>query len=289
MPLSSLAAIAALILCLVMAPPALARGTCVLKMVYKEGDKLPLIAQKPDNSGLYRDLFTEAARRIGCELEITRLPKARLHMELEKGTYDFYPGASFSERRATYLYYMENGLPTGEYFLTSAGTPDLSSYRDLRKVRDLGLIWLMEFDSSKAEKPVIYGINAHAMPYVDVETVAAFAQRGRKVFYVADMEIVDYYLRQNGRKSLERAGLKLHRDTELMGVPMYLGFSRRSPHWTGVMNPAHSPVHEGSPTNQAVVPDPDCVAARLGRALLRMKDSGYTAKLRAQYFEPTGD
>ena len=69
---------------------------CTLNMVFKLGDKFPLMRSAPDNSGIFQDLYSQAAKRIGCDLIITRLAKARLHETLRKGVYDFYPGASFS-------------------------------------------------------------------------------------------------------------------------------------------------------------------------------------------------
>ena len=72
---------------------------CVITMTYKDGGKPPLIAAMPDNNGAYIDLFTKAADKIGCSLNLVRHPKKRLHKMLAQGKLDFYPGASFSKKR----------------------------------------------------------------------------------------------------------------------------------------------------------------------------------------------
>lgn len=73
-----------------------------IKMVYKEGGKLPLIAKMPDNTGAYMELFSKAAKKIGCKIVISRMPKKRLHQKLGTGDLDFYPGASFSKKRSIF-------------------------------------------------------------------------------------------------------------------------------------------------------------------------------------------
>jgi hypothetical protein len=35
---------------------------CIIKMVFKMGDKFPLMHAAPDNSGIFNDLYSEAAR-----------------------------------------------------------------------------------------------------------------------------------------------------------------------------------------------------------------------------------
>ncbi len=196
---------------------------CVLTMTYKEGDKLPLIAKKPDNSGAYLELFNRAAEAIGCQLEIVRLPKKKLHEKLQRGELDFYPGASFSKSRAQYLYYIENGLQTGEYGITSSTVPDILDYP---QVKELGLVWLMELGGSKAEKADALGIRTHAIRFVDIGKIRQFISQGRNYFYVADKELVDYYLKREDVGSFEEIGLKVHYDCCGGEYPMYMGFSR---------------------------------------------------------------
>ena len=71
---------------------------CVLKMAYKEGDKIPLIAKMPDNSGAYFDLFDTAAKKIGCRLEVVRLPKKGYMRNWQKVNWIFTQAHLFRKR-----------------------------------------------------------------------------------------------------------------------------------------------------------------------------------------------
>ena len=267
--------------CILLNTLSFAGAECVLKMTYKEGDKLPLIAKKPDNSGAYLELFSRAAETIGCQLEIVRLPKKKLHEQLQRGTLDFYPAASFSEARSKYLYYIENGMPTGEYGITSRTVPDILDYP---QVKELGLVWLMELGSSKAEKAAELGIRTHAIGFVDIEKVQQFISQGRKYFYVSDKELADYYVKNTGVGSFEEVGLKVHYDCCGGEYPMRMAFSRFSPHFKEKANPRYDGTLPVSPTNFPTVVDSECVAYKFGQALQQLKDSGETMKIYTTYF-----
>jgi len=259
----------------------LVNAECVLKMAYKEGNKMPLIAKKPDNSGAYLELFSRAAERIGCRLEIVRLPKKRLHRQLEQGKLDFYPGASFSEKRATYLCYIENGFPTGEYGITSADMPDIHDYQQLK---ELGLTWLMEMGGSKTELADRLNVKTRYLGFADIETARRVISKGRNIFYVADKELVDYYLKNKEFVSFKEAGLKVHNECCGGDYPMYMGFSRTSHHFRKRSNPKYDETKKLSPTNFPIIADSGCVAFRLGQALQELKASGETLKIYQKYF-----
>ena len=53
-------------------------AACSLVMGYRTSERQPLIARAPDNNGLYKELYTKAAHKIGCSLEVKRLPKKRI-------------------------------------------------------------------------------------------------------------------------------------------------------------------------------------------------------------------
>ncbi len=57
-----------------------------LVMGYKTSAKLPLIAEDPDQTGIYEDLYTQAAQKINCELIIKRGPKKRIFLEMQGRT-----------------------------------------------------------------------------------------------------------------------------------------------------------------------------------------------------------
>ena len=254
---------------------------CLLKMGYKEGDKLPLIAKQPDNSGAYLDIFSKAVKSIGCKLKVIRLPKKRLHSKLKSGEIDFYPGASFSEKRATYLYYIENGLTTGQYGITSLNTPEIS---DFQQVKELDLVWYLELGSSKLELSRSLGARKRIFREVDIEKMRRLISKGRNVFYVADKELIDYYLKSNGLSALTEIGVKVHRHCCGGDAPMYMGFSRFSAYFSEIANIKYDQSKPLQPRNFPAIVDSDSVAYRLSQALRKMKNSGETAKIYETYF-----
>ena len=250
-------------------------------MTFKEGDKLPLIAKNPDNSGAYSELFSLAAEKIGCKITITRLPKKRLHRQLEKGELDFYPGASFSNKRAEYLYYIDNGFTTAEYGITSINSSEIFNFQ---QVKEFNLIWLMELGSSKNEPANKNGVQTMPVRFADIEKARYLISKGRNIFYIADKELVDYYLKRTGYRSFKDAGLKVHYGCCGDKVPMYMGFSRLSPHFKERPNPKYDKTKKLSPSNSPTVIDPGCVAYKLGQALMEIKASGKTAQIYQKYF-----
>ncbi len=256
---------------------------CVIKMTYKEGDKRPLIAKAPDNTGAYLDLFSEAAKRIDCKLRVIRLPKKRLHKMLAKGTLDFYPGASFSQKRAHYLFYIENGFLTGEYGITALQQPPLTSYEDLKS---RGLIWVIELNSSKLELAESLGIHFQQRKYLNLDVVHKLILAKRHIFYVADKELVDYYPTRSGLVSLASGGMKIHKDCCGGDYPMHLGFSRFSKHFKERENPDYDSKIAISPTNFPTELDPQSIAYKFSKALQSLKDSGETEKIHMRYFNP---
>lgn len=255
---------------------------CVIKMTYKDNEKLPLIAKQPDNSGVYFDLFSKAADKIDCKIEIVRTSKGRLHKQLETGELDFYPGTSFSEKRAQYLYYIENGLMTAEYGITSINTPEISAYK---QVKELELLWMMDHGSSKIGIAERIGAKSESFTGgVDIDKVRQHISHGRNNFYVADKEIIDYYLKSKGLSSFEDAGLKVHYNCCGGEAPMYMGFSRFSPHFKEKSNESYDNTQKTSPTNFPTVIDPECVAYKLGQALHEMQISGETARIYQKHF-----
>lgn len=256
---------------------------CELNMVYKEGEKLPLIEEKPSDAGLYRDLFQAAATRIGCKLVIQRFPKKRLHMMLSEGKLDFYPGASFSEDRAAYLYYVPNGLETGEYGVTNVDAPTINSYEELKQ-RDA--VWLMEIGSSKTELAKTLGVTAQTRSYLDIDLMRQFIERSpnKLFFYVADKELVDYYPKKTGYTSLKAAGLRVHKLCCGGEQPMYMGFSRLSPHYKDEKNPNYDPAQPLSPDNFPVRLAKNSVVYKLGEALQALQKEGNTAEFYKRWF-----
>ncbi len=257
---------------------------CTLKMVFKEGGKPPLMNEAPDNSGIFSDLYTEAASRIGCKLTITRLPKKRLHSGLQRGDFDFYPAASFSQKRASYLSYIENGIQTGEYGISSQALPKISNWQGLASYPNL--IWLMESNSSKNEIADLYGINKQMIHYLNVKKVVDFikARPNKIYFYVADKEVLDNYLQQSHQLNFDEDGLRLHPTCCGQSKPMYLAFSLRSPNFSKMINKEYNAYQKLSETNQATLAGTESIAFKLSQALQDMRKEGVTEQIYQNWY-----
>ena len=254
---------------------------CVITMTYKDGGKPPLIAAMPDNNGAYIDLFTKAADKIGCSLNLVRHPKKRLHKMLAQGKLDFYPGASFSKKRSAYLYYFANGFETGMIGMTLDNVGEIT---ELQQLKPLNPVWIMEIGGSKKTMAKELGIQVHEMKNISIDTAIKMLTHKRGGFYLADKEPVDYYLKESGSSSYEKLGIKLHRNCCGGLQPMYMGFSRFSPHFAEKPNPDYDPTEKLSPDNFPTMVDENCVAARLGAALLELRDSGESQKIYDNHF-----
>ena len=248
-------------------------ASCVLKMGYKDGEKKPLIGPNGDNTGAYKDLLTKAAKNIGCELAIYRSSKKRIHQKLQAGLLDFYPGASFSNSRSEYLFYIKNGFITAEYGLTPLNLPDIKNYY---AVKSLNLTWLMELGSSKKEIAVKFRIKTQQSYNITIDKVLRYFDSRGANFYVADKELIDQFTFNRPDYFLEYNGLKLHRECCGGPQPMYLGFSKNSIHIKIIKNLNFDKTRALSPSNQRERLNTNSVAYRYQQALAELARQGIT-------------
>jgi hypothetical protein len=242
-------------------------------MGYKDGEKKPLIGPNGDNSGAYEDLFTKAAQSIGCKLVIYRSSKKRTHQKLQAGLLDFYPGASFSNARSEYLFYIKNGFITAEYGLTPLNLPDIKNYY---AVKSLNLTWLMELGSSKAEIANKFRIKSQQANNVTIDKVLRYFESRGASFYVVDKELIDQFTFNKPDYFLEYNGLQLHKECCGGSQPMYLGFSKSSIHMQMLKNLNFDANRVISPSNQPEILDTGSVAYRYQQALAELARHGIT-------------
>lgn len=253
----------------------------VIKMGYKTIHKLPLIGDKYDNSGLYLDLFNKAAKKIGYRLEIVRLPKKRLHLALKKGEIDFYPGSSFSLKRVEYLYYLPNGLQTKEVLVS------LKDKDTVNRMEDVKGTLIVELGSSKSEWNEIYpNLKIKEFNKLSMNTVEKILKFKRGDFYIADIEIVDFYKRNNNLDTLLDIDLKVHPNAiSEVFIPMYLGFSRKSKLFSEKENLNFKEDENISIENYPSSIDKNSIAYQFYLALEELRKENVTNKLYNKYFK----
>lgn len=253
----------------------------VIVMGYKAIAKPPLIGNARDNSGLYVDLFSKAAEKIGYRLQTVRIPKKRLHKELALGNVDFYPGSSFSTDRAKYLYYLPNGLLTKEVLVSLDSMPEISDMEEAE-----GTL-IIELGSSKSEWDDIYPkISLTQMSKLSMESVIRALRVGRGDFYIADIEIVDDYKRRNGINRFADIGIRIHHNAiNREFIPMYMGFARNSLLFSERLNLEYDPDVRVSISNFPSTVNKESVAYRFSEALLQLQKQGGTQRLYDLYFK----
>jgi len=247
----------------------------VLVMGYPEREKLPLIDAAPSNEGVFYDLYTAVAKRLGLKLEIRRVPKKRLYDEMNRGTIDFYPAAAFSASRAEFMHWIDNGLKSKEVCLTRKNVPtiaDLTKIPDMRLAAELGGV---KFDPKEFPQIKVLEFGA----YVDIDTAVKVLTRDEADLYFVDIEVVDHFKKVKKVNALEELGIKLHPDCIEKFGPTYMGFSRKSAKFSEKPNPAYKADQPLSGTNQPSLLDTDSVAGKAAAILRQMKKSGEAQRI----------
>ena len=255
---------------------------CELVMGYRTNAKPPFINAAPDNSGLYKDLYSEALRRINCRLRIERFPKARVFFLMKKGEIDFYPGLSFSEQRSTFLAFLPNGLEDGYIGLTRNTEAEITS---LNQVAARRLIMVVSFGSHdlNAEQ---YDINIRRPYDFDLSQLVDLILAGQADFHAYNLLAVKHFLKENPDKAKM---LKVHEHCCDEPEDMFLAFSKSSQHIVMRINPEY---HSGEPLEVSNTPDrvgTDSIGWRLFRSLEEMKRDGSFARIFRQYFGGSTD
>ncbi|KAF0813797.1 hypothetical protein IGB42_01476 [Andreprevotia sp. IGB-42] len=259
--------------------------TGTLVFAYPEREKPPLIAEAPDNHGLYLDLYAAAARKIGMQLKVVRLPKKRIFSEMRAGTVDLYSG-SFAADRADFMNWAENGLVTRELCITR---DDVAPLTDLDHAPRLRLI--VEIGDSRttldARYPALIPTTLGAR--IDMPLAVKLLQGKRGDLFLIEEEPFLHYMQQKHLTSLAPLGLRAHTHCRGPAYPMLMGVSRFSSHYGGVRNPLFDARAPLSAHNLPERIAPDSTAGKLANALQQMKASGETRQLADKYLaRPAG-
>lgn len=250
-------------------------------MGYKDQPTPPFIGTINDNSGLYNDLFKAAAKKVGASLEIVRFPKKRVHLHLKSGSLDFYPGASFSQSRAEYLYYLPMGFGTKEVVITS------KHHADIADMSHVSGKLLVELGSSKLNYHKKYpNLDIVQMSNLPIKNVLSALAIGRGDFFISDVEPIIAYMKHHNINREADIGIKIHYNAINQSlIPMYLGFSRKSPLFQEVSNPKYDPDNQLSISNFPTLIVKESVAYQFYSALQKMKERGELEALYSDHFE----
>ncbi len=182
-------------------------------MGYRTTERLPLIAKAPSNEGLYYDLYSHAAKQIGCQLTVVRSPKKRLLKMLKEGEIDFYPGFVFTPERANYVHFILNGLPGGEVGIS---LKSMEEVRDKQQLKGLTLIQSLGAPDFASGVDVNYYTKAE----LSIPEAIELLRKDRGDFYIYPRSTLLYYLKTHNSQDI-----KAHMDCCGGEQPLYLAFS----------------------------------------------------------------
>nr|CRH05721.1 Putative ABC-type amino acid transport/signal transduction systems, periplasmic component/domain [Candidatus Magnetococcus massalia] len=247
---------------------------CTLSMGYRTNARPPLIEKHPNSDGLYSQLYQKAAERIGCQLKVVRKAKKVVLKMLREGQVDFYPGFNFTEKRSAFTFYMVNGLPGGD---VGVSRDDLAEVTQLQQLK--GRTVLSALGSPRFVKGVP-GVREQRLP--ELTTLKALKLLGKKRgdFFIYNRSTILYTIKQNSLK-----GLKVHADCCGGNKPLYLGFSRQSPHFKGVPNENYQAEQPLSVTNFPIQLVTTSVAYRFQQALAQLAEEGWTQILYGRHYQ----
>jgi len=248
---------------------------CTVRMGYKPNAKEPYIFK--DGRGIYRDVYGEALNRIGCRLEIIRLPKRRIIYHLKKGTIDFYPIFAYTDERAAYTYFIPNWLPNQGIVVTRDDIPPLHSLNELIRYQPTLLKEIGGYSPMEA-------IPGKRFETTDINVAKAFKLLLYKRIDAFSMQdvVIRHYLKDHP----EIKGIRLHSGLFPKVETKTLGFSRSSPHFLEQANPNYDPGKPVSPYNPMTVMDVNSTAYRFAKSLEELHQSGAIKKIIERYTRP---
>jgi len=266
--------LAAVFALLIMSQTALA--TCTIKLGYRVEDKSPFMAGGSDNSGLYKEIYTRAAKAINCKLVIIRKPKNRILAELNAGKVDIYPAYNFTEKRARNVFYLETGLVKKNVGISLHSLPDITHFTQLT-----GHTAMLALGSLNRYQ-YFQGVDVRWVPDLNIDKVISFLKRERADFYFANLSEYLYAIKQLSAEQTQ--GLKVHHNCCGKERIVYFALSKKSPLIKELPNPRYIAAKATSPTNFPTILDLNSTAYRFNQALQQMKKQGIIEDLYNHYF-----
>lgn len=247
----------------------------IIRFGYSEEGNIPVIENAPDNSGLYYDIFSAAAEKIGYKLHVIRMPKRRVLYAVEEGEVDFYPGFSYNAERAKVFYYFRNGLVEADAALSLASLPEIIK---IEQIDEHGYTVLVPLGGSAGKQFK----NFHEIPNLSVERAAQvlslIPKRGD--IFIYRKSSIDYFFKSN---PAIYSKFRIH-TKPWEPEYMYLGFSKKSKLARYIANPNYKAFLPQSELNQPEKLDPNCTASKFMEAILEIEKSGEIDALYMKYY-----
>jgi len=247
-----------------------------LTMGYRETAREPFIGKTGNNSGIYFDIYSAAAKKMNIDFKVVRLPKKRVLRAMKEGHIDFYPGFKFTNQRSKYIYYIKNGLLGGwNIGISLHSLPLITNVNQLKGIRVVTALGSPDANLlSKVKGVIVNSVNA-----LDIKKTIALLRKERHQFYIDYHDTIKYYLKTYNIKDI-----KIHPDCCGKKRPMYFGFSRKSKNFEESTNPNYNNTLPISITNFPTIISKDSLAYKLGVTLNQMKENGEIQEIFDKYF-----
>jgi len=250
-------------------------ATKELVMGYRTNEKLPYIAEDPNNEGFYKDFYSEVARRMGYTLKIIRKPKIRIEHDLEDGLIDFYPIYVPDIERLDYTYFLDTGIKLRNIIITTNEIKDIKTISDLNgkiQIKSLGNANYLEgYDTKK--------ITDYPLAELDLDRVMKLLLADRGDFFIYQEDVLRYYVKQNKIKTIA-----FHPNFLTETQKAYLGFSMKSKLFKSIPNSKYDKSKAKSVENFPVIITKDSVIYKVQEVMKAMEKDGFTKKLYEKYF-----
>lgn len=233
---------------------------CTLRMGYQNKMKIPFIQKAPNSSGVYLDLYKTVAAKVGCQLKVIRSAKKRIMRDIKNGKIDFFPGMKITKKRSEFAYFIPNSLSSGRIGISRT---DMNVVTDLSQLK--GKTVLIALGGINYVKDV-KGVRFELVPDLGMERASEMIRYGRGDFFGSDPAVIHDYFDKSGT----RKQFRVHPECCGGAKPMYMGFSRKSPHFKETVNPNFNPNKTISFANQPSIMESGTVAHAMAEVLATM-------------------
>ncbi len=247
---------------------------CTLVMGYRTTPRLPNIEAVPNNSGIYQDLYSIAAKKIGCKLEIVRLPKKRVLLGMAEGRIDFYPGFTFTKARTKNTFFFENGMRSKMVGLSRADMPEVHSLEEIR-----GKIFLRPLGAPGVDAQK-YGFILHEVPELDYTQAIKLLQKKHADFFMDHYLNLKFFMQNHP----ERKQFRFHMNCCGKDEAFTIGFSKKSKFYEEEPNLSFDENKPLNYNNYPVQLKKGCIAYRLQQALRELSKTGVTDAIIQTYY-----
>lgn len=247
---------------------------CEFVMGYRTSERLPYIAEAPNNEGLYYSLYSQALKNIDCQLKVIRAPKKRILHMIKTGEIDFYPGLGFSDEREKYIHYIDSGLTGRTGVLSHVESEPVQELSDMKGKTLLIAQGARPIDGKK------HGILMRAAYDLSLEKAIELIANKQVDFYLYSENAINYILSKNPNDNV-----KVYSFNDEY-FPINVGFSRKSTFALEEYNVNFDAEKEKSLDNREYLLTTNSKAYQFQQALNQLKKQGVTNKLNRQYFYP---